>query len=236
MPRIAKIIARSGFCSRRQAEELVAEKRVSFNDEIIQEPSFCLDESDHQKIKIDGVKLPKIKKAEIWLFHKPKNCLTSRVDEKNLRKTIFDILPKYVPKISVGRLDFNTEGLLLLTNDGALARFMELPQNALKRTYKVKIFGQIEKEALGRMQKIVSKEFKVDSVKYAPMEMTLIHSSGSQAWLEVSIFEGKNREVRKIFEHFGFKVSRLIRISYGEFELLDLKIGDVKGPLPVPDF
>ncbi len=220
--RIAKFIARSGVCSRRQAEEIIRQKRVTVNDEIVKSPAFNV-EGD-EKILIDGEKLPQIEHTRLWLYHKPSGLLTTHKDTEN-RATVFDNLPPEMPRvISVGRLDLNSEGLLLLTNSGALSRQLELPENGWKRRYKVRVHGFVDKKKLAELEKGVT----IDGVEYGKVKIEFEGQNSANAWLTITLSEGKNREVRKLMKYIGLEVSRLIRLSYGPFQLGSLKRGEVK--------
>ena len=220
--RIAKFIARSGVCSRRQAEESIRQKRVTVNDEIVESPAFNV-EGD-EKILIDGEKLPQIEHTRLWLYHKPSGLLTTHKDTAN-RATVFDNLPPEMPRvISVGRLDLNSEGLLLLTNSGALSRQLELPENGWKRRYKVRVHGFVDKKKLAELEKGVM----IDGVEYGKVKIEFEGQNSANAWLTITLSEGKNREVRKLMKYIGLEVSRLIRLSYGPFQLGSLKRGEVK--------
>ncbi len=220
--RIAKFIARSGVCSRRQAEEIIRQKRVTVNDEIVKSPAFNV-EGD-EKILIDGEKLPQIEHTRLWLYHKPSGLLTTHKDTEN-RATVFDNLPPEMPRvISVGRLDLNSEGLLLLTNSGALSRQLELPENGWKRRYKVRVHGFVDKKKLAELEKGVM----IDGVEYGKVKIEFEGQNSANAWLTITLSEGKNREVRKLMKYIGLEVSRLIRLSYGPFQLGSLKRGEVK--------
>jgi 23S rRNA pseudouridine2605 synthase len=226
--RIAKVIARSGVCSRRDAEKLILEGKVSVDGQRITSPA--LNVSPEQSIRVSGKPIQGAAETRLWLYYKPLGLITSHRDEAG-RPTVFDALPKDMPRvISVGRLDLNTEGLMLLTNDGALARHMELPSTGWRRRYRVRIYGPASPEALAKLAKGVT----VEGVRYGPVEVTLEKAGEKQGkdaknvWAMVSITEGKNREIRKVFEHIGCKVSRLIRIAYGPFQLGTLKPGDVR--------
>jgi 23S rRNA pseudouridine2605 synthase len=220
MERIAKLIARAGVCSRRQAEILIAERRVQIDGKIIDSPAIKVNEQNI--VKVDGREII-THSTRLWIYHKPKGLITSHKDEKD-RPTVFDKLPKYLPRvISVGRLDYNTEGLLLLTNDGELSRFLELPTAGLVRMYRVRVYGKIDMRHLQELQKGIV----IDNISYKPVKIELEHQKGDNSWLIVSITEGKNREIRKIFEYFNLQVNRLIRISYGPFELGNLPVGEV---------
>jgi len=220
--RIAKRMARSGLCSRREAEKLIIEGRVKVNGKKIITPAFNVSSDD--KVAVDGKPLQEKEETRLWLYHKPAGLVTSHKDEKG-RKTVFETLPENLPRvISVGRLDFNSEGLLLLTNDGELARKLELPQTGWTRRYRVRVYGKITEDMIIKMKKGVT----VDGISYGSVEAVLDSSKGDNNWLTVGLKEGKNREIRKIFEHFGCNVNRLIRVSYGAFNLGSLKKGEVK--------
>lgn len=220
--RIAKFMARSGVCSRREAEEIIKQKRVTVNGETIESPAFNV--NGDEKILLDGEKLPQIEQTRLWLYHKPAGLLTTHKDTAD-RATVFDNLPPYMPRvISVGRLDLNSEGLLLLTNNGALSRQLELPQNGWKRRYKVRVHGFVDKKKLTELEKGVT----IDSVEYGAVKIEFDGQNSANAWLSITLSEGKNREVRKLMKHIGLEVSRLIRLSYGPFQLGSLKRGEVR--------
>ncbi len=220
--RIAKRMARAGVCSRREAERMIEQRRVVVNGEVLTTPAFTVKPDDI--IKVDGEVLPVIEDTRLWLFHKPAGVITSHNDPQG-RKSVFEILPKHLPRvISVGRLDMNTEGLLLLTNDGALARYLELPSTGWIRRYRVRVYGRVEKKKLAELAEGVV----VDRVAYGSIEVTLDSQQGSNSWLTVSIREGKNREIRKVMEHIGLQVNRLMRVSYGPFQLGAIASGEVK--------
>lgn len=220
--RLAKRIARAGICSRRDAEVWIANGRVTVGGKKITTPAFNVSEKD--AVKVDGKLLEAKQETRLWLYHKPIGLVTTHKDPQG-RQTIFDHIPKTLPRvISVGRLDLNSEGLLLLTNDGDLSRKLELPSTGWIRRYRVRAFGSVSDDVLKKMRAGV----KVDGVDYQPMEVTLDSQKKDNAWLTVGLREGKNREIRKIFEYFGLKVSRLIRTSYGPFQLGSLGKGEVK--------
>lgn len=220
--RLAKFIARSGVCSRRGAEDLIKQKRVTVNGDIISSPAFNVD--GNEKILIDGEKLPSKDITRLWLYHKPTGLVTSHKDNKN-RPTVFDNLPEGLPRvISIGRLDLNSEGLLLLTNNGELSRKLELPSNGWIRRYKVRVHGFVNENKL----KSLSKGTVIDGINYGPVSAIIESSQGTNTWLIVTLSEGKNREVRKVMKSIGLEVSRLIRLSYGPFQLGSLKKGEVK--------
>ena len=220
--RLAKFMARSGVCSRRDAEELIKQKLVTVNGEIIDTPAFNVDGSE--KILLDGEKLPAIEQTRLWLYHKPAGLLTTHKDTES-RATVFEHLPAGLPRvISVGRLDLNSEGLLLLTNNGELSRKLELPENGWSRRYKVRVHGFVNKNKLADLSKGVT----VDGVNYGPVKAELESQNGTNSWLVVTLNEGKNREIRKLMKYIGLEVARLIRLSYGPFQLGSLKKGEVR--------
>jgi 23S rRNA pseudouridine2605 synthase len=218
--RIAKLIARAGVCSRRDAERLIEEGRITYQGKVIQSPALKLSSLD--EVLVDGKKV-KIKQTRLWLYHKPVGLVVSHKDDQD-RQTIFDNLNLGERVISVGRLDKNTAGLLLLTNDGELARKLELPQNNFQRVYMVRVFGSIN---FNKMKTILSNPINIDGVIYKPMEIELHSSSNSNYWLKLTISEGKNREIRNVMNYFNLRINRLVRIQYGEFFLGDLEPGNV---------
>lgn len=222
--RVAKVIARAGLCSRRDAERLVAEGRVIVNGKKIDSPALNVGPGD--VVTVDGKPLPMAEAARLFLYHKPAGLVTTAKDEKG-RPTVFENLPKGLPRVvSVGRLDLNSEGLLLLTNDGALARHLELPATGWRRRYRVRVMGTVKADALAKLKDGIT----IDGVKYGPVEAVM--EKGAQAaantWLTVTLREGKNREIRRIMEHLDLQVSRLIRMSFGPFMLGDLPEGAAK--------
>ncbi len=215
--RIAKVIARAGVCSRREAEKLVAEGRVAVDGEIITSPALNI--SPGQRVTIDGSPLPRRDRVRLWRYHKPVGLITTHNDEKN-RPTVFANLPPQLPRvISVGRLDINSEGLLLLTNDGELARHLELPSTGLQRSYRVRIRGRITERQIAKL----AAGMTVDGINYGAVKVAVEREQGANSWLTVRLSEGKNREIRKLLAHFSLPVNRLIRTSYGPFQLDDLK-------------
>jgi 23S rRNA pseudouridine2605 synthase len=220
--RIAKVMARAGVASRRQAEDMIAAGRVSVNGKGISSPALNVTASD--QISVDGKPLPQRERTRLFLFHKPRDLVTTHSDPQG-RPTIFGALPKNLPRlISVGRLDINTEGLLLLTNDGELARMLELPQTGWLRTYRVRALGRVTQDALDKLKGGLS----IKGVHYGPIEATFDREQGANVWVTIGIREGKNREVRNVMEHLGLKVNRLLRVSFGPFELGALERGEVR--------
>ncbi|MER9254745.1 pseudouridine synthase [Mesorhizobium sp. M0598] len=219
--RIAKRLARAGLASRRDAEELIAAGRVKVNGKVLSSPAFNVMPGDI--IHLDGMEIPPIERTRLFLFHKPAGVVTTNRDPEG-RKTVFDVLPPGLPRLmTIGRLDINTEGLLLLTNDGGLSRVLELPATGWLRRYRVRVHGKVEESALAGLREGIA----VDGVFYGAIEATLDREQGSNAWLTIGLREGKNREVRNILGALGLDVTRLIRISYGPFQLDDLPEGHV---------
>jgi 23S rRNA pseudouridine2605 synthase len=219
--RIAKAIARAGLCSRRDAERLITEGRVRLNGKVLASPAVNVTAKDD--IRIDGRPLPQKEDSRLWRYHKPSGLVTSHKDPEG-RRTVFDALREQLPRvISIGRLDINTEGLLLLTNDGELARLLELPATGWVRRYRVRAYGRPDPATLERLKGGIT----IDQVHYGPIEAQIDKMQGDNAWLTIAIREGKNREVKKICEHLGLEVNRLIRISFGPFQLGDLERGQV---------
>lgn len=218
--RIAKVMARAGLCSRRDAEAWIAAGRVTVNGEKIDSPALNIRAGD--VVVVDGRILPTAQDTRLFLYHKPAGLVTTAKDELG-RATVFDNLPHGLPRvISVGRLDLNTEGLLLLTNDGALSRHLELPATGWRRRYRVRVKGTVRQEALDSLKNGVT----IEGIKYGPVEASMERAqSAANTWLTVVLREGKNREIRRIMEHLGLRVSRLIRVAYGPFQLGDLPVG-----------
>lgn len=220
--RIAKRLARAGICSRRDAEKLITSRKVAVNGVVLESPAFLVGPGD--RIVVDGQLVPEAEKARVWRYHKPAGLVTTHRDPQG-RATVFEKLPATMPRvISVGRLDLNSEGLLLLTNDGELARSLELPAAGWVRRYRVRVHGTIEPETLVPLEKGLT----IDGVKYGPIKAILDRQKGANAWLTISLKEGKNREIRRVMEHLGWPVSRLIRVSYGPFQLGSLEEGGVE--------
>lgn len=220
--RIAKRIARSGLCSRRDAERMIAEGRVKLNGRVLASPGITVKSAD--RIEVDGEILAGRERTRLWLFNKPKGLVTTNRDPQG-RPTIFSALPPDLPRVvTIGRLDINTEGLLLLTNDGGLARVLELPATGWLRRYRVRAHGEITQDVLDSLRRGVT----IDGMVYGAVEAKIDRLQGSNLWLTVGLREGKNREVKRVLEHLGLGVNRLIRISFGPFQLGDLKPGEVE--------
>lgn len=224
--RLAKVMARAGLCSRREAERWIQEGRVSYNGEILTSPALNVDDDDD--IKVDGKPLPKKQNTSLWAYHKPVGLLTTHHDPEG-RPTLFEELPKDLGRVvSVGRLDQNSEGLLLLTNDGELARFLELPKNKLARVYRVRVYGKVDPRKLDSLKNGIT----VEGIRYGSVQAKVESQQNTNAWISVKIREGKNREVRRVMGAIGYPVNRLIRTRYGPFDLDDLRPGQVR-PLPL---
>jgi 23S rRNA pseudouridine2605 synthase len=220
--RIAKVVSRAGLASRRDAEEWIVQGRVTVNGRVINSPA--LDVTANDVITVDGKPLPPRERTRLFLFHKPRGLMTTHADPEG-RPTVFDNLPEGLPRlISIGRLDFNTEGLLLLTNDGGLARALELPDTGWLRRYRVRAHGEVTQAQLDELKKGV----EVEGVKYGSIDATLERDQGANVWLVFAIREGKNREVRNVMAHLGLEVNRLIRVSYGPFQLGELAEGEIE--------
>ncbi len=219
--RIAKRLARAGIASRRDAEELIAAGRIKVNGKVLTSPAFNVSVAD--VIHLDDTEIPAIERTRLFLFHKPAGVVTTSRDPEG-RKTVFEVLPEGLPRLmTVGRLDMNTEGLLLLTNDGGLARVLELPATGWLRRYRVRVHGKVEEKALAALKDGIA----VDGVFYGAVEAELERTQGTNAWLAVGLREGKNREVKNILGALGLEVARLIRVSYGPFQLGELPEGHV---------
>ena len=220
--RIAKVIARAGLCSRRDAEKLVAEGRVAVDGTVIGSPATTV--LAENRVTVDGEALPALEPARLWRFHKPAGVLTTARDPQG-RRTVFDLLPPGLPRLMpVGRLDLNSEGLLLFTNDGGLKRRLELPATGWRRRYRVRVYGRPEPRQLQALARGVT----VEGLDYGPIAAAIDSQSGANAWLTMSLTEGKNREIRRVCEHLGFKVNRLIRVAYGPFQLGKLVQGGLE--------
>ena len=220
--RIAKVLSRGGIASRRTAERMIAEGRVSVSGRVIDSPALNVTDAD--RIAVDGTPLAPPEPARLWLYHKPAGLVTSEADEQG-RETVFDALPEELPRVmSVGRLDLTSEGLLLLTNDGALKRRLELPSTGWLRRYRVRIRGSLSEAKLDQLRQGIT----VEGVAYQPMTVQFDRQQGANAWLTVGLREGKNREIRRAMEAVGAIVNRLIRVSYGPFQLGNLAPGAVE--------
>ena len=220
--RIAKVIARAGICSRRDAEKLIEEGRVALNGETVTTQGAKAGEND--VIAIDGKPLGEPEPARLWRYHKPPGMVTTHKDPQG-RATVFANLPKSLPRVvSVGRLDFNSEGLLLLTNDGDIARRLELPAGGWTRKYRARLFGKVNQPDLDKLATGIT----IDGIKYGPIIADLERSKGVYSWATVSLKEGKNREVKRVMERIGLKVARLIRIQFGPFHLGQLEPGQTE--------
>jgi len=219
--RIAKLLARVGLCSRRDAERWIASGRVSVDGQVLTSPAVTVTAASD--VRVDGTPLPIPERPRLWRYHKPAGLVTTHRDEKG-RPTVFDALPKELPRvISVGRLDLTSEGLLLLTNDGGLARRLELPATGWLRRYKVRVHGEVDPDRLAALDKGVT----IDGVAYGPIRASLERPQGSNAWIALALREGRNREVRRVLEHLGLPVTRLIRLSFGPFQLGNLARGEI---------
>jgi len=220
--RIAKVMARAGLCSRRDAERWIAEGRVTVDGAVLTSPAVTVTAASD--IRVDGNPLPEPERARLWRYHKPTGLVTTHRDERG-RPTVFAALPADLPRlVSVGRLDLNSEGLLLLTNDGALARRLELPATGWVRRYRVRVHGSVEPARLAALARGTA----IDGVTYGPIRAQLDRQQGSNAWVTLSLQEGKNREVRRVLEHLGYPVTRLIRLAYGPFQLGNLARGAIE--------
>jgi 23S rRNA pseudouridine2605 synthase len=217
--RVAKAMARAGVCSRRDAEKMIAEGRVAVNGETLKSPAHNVGSDD--VIAVDGKPIAAKEQTRLWRYHKPSGLVTTHKDPLG-RPTVFLNLPKHLPRVvSVGRLDFNSEGLLLLTNDGEMARRLELPASGWTRTYRARLFGKVSQAELDKLATGIT----IDGVKYEPILADLERAKGMYAWVSVKLTEGKNREVKRVMERLGFKVARLIRVQYGPFHLGHLAEG-----------
>ena len=222
--RLAKAIARAGICSRRDAEKLIVDERVSVNGKMVVSPATTVHTTD--KIVVDGKKIPAFEPTRLWTYYKPCGLVTTNRDEKG-RETIFEDLPQDMPRvITIGRLDINSEGLLLLTNDGDLARTLELPSNGWERTYRVRVHGRLNAERLKSLENGIT----IEGVKYDSIKATMENDEqiSSNTWIKVTLVEGKNREIRRVMDHLGYPVNRLIRVSYGPFSLSDMNKSEVR--------
>lgn len=222
MQRIAKRIAESGAASRREAEKLIEQGRVTVDGQLVLSPVFFVEDS--QVVSIDGKAIGREENLLIWKMNKPRGYLTTKRDPQS-RKTVFELLPKIPHRmIYIGRLDFNSEGLLLFTNSGKFARYLELPSTGVRRKYKVRFHGSLTEENIRALRKGVT----IDGFRYGPIDVKLERAVGSNSWAIFTLNEGKNREIRKVLEYFHCEVTRLIRISYGSISLGELKLGEVQ--------
>ena len=220
--RIAKFLARAGVCSRRDAERLIADGRVKVNGKVLDTPAFKVSEKD--KVQVDGRPIGAAEATRLWRYHKPTGLVTTHRDPAG-RPTVFEHLPPELPRvISVGRLDLTSEGLLLLTNDGELARKLELPSNGWVRRYRARAYGRVTQEELDHLKDGIT----VEGVRYGSIDAKLERGASANAWINVAITEGKNREVRRVLDAIGLKVNRLIRVSYGPFQLGAMEPGAVE--------
>ncbi len=224
--RIAKVMARAGLCSRREAEAWVAAGRVAVNGRRIDSPALNVTAAD--RILVDDVLLPDQEPARLWRLHKTRGTVTSRIDPEG-RPVLFDQLPPELPRVvSIGRLDINTEGLLLLTNDGHLSRALELPATGWLRRYRVRVHGDMDPKMLDALKAGVT----VDGVRYGSVDARIDWEQGTNSWLTLGLREGKNREIKRLLQHFQLHVTRLIRVSFGPFQLGDLPAGEVEEVRP----
>ncbi|WP_426267938.1 pseudouridine synthase [Sphingomonas sp. LHG3443-2] len=219
--RIAKLLARAGVASRRDIERMIEERRIALDGEVLTTPATLLE--NLRGVTVDGKPVAPPAAARLWRFYKPAGCLTAANDPKG-RPTIYDRMPGGLPRVMpVGRLDFMTEGLLLLTNDGELKRQLELPATAVVRRYRARAFGEVSQAQLEEL----ADGIEIEGMRYGSIDANLERRTRANCWIELALTEGKNREVRRVLEHLGLQVSRLIRVSYGPFDMLDLDPGQV---------
>lgn len=219
--RIAKLLARAGVASRREIERMIGEERIALNGVTVEHPSLLL--KNLTGITVDGKPVAEPAPAKLFRFHKPNGYLTAERDFSG-KKTIYDVLPEMERVIPIGRLDMNTEGLLLMTTDGEFKREMELPKTGIERTYRARTFGDITQNQLEELYRGIT----IEGMQYGPITANLERRTGRNQWIEMTLTEGKNREVRRVLEHFGLEVSRLIRTRYGPFVLGDLQKGEIE--------
>ncbi|WP_349359619.1 pseudouridine synthase [Stappia sp.] len=220
--RVAKVIARAGLCSRRTAESWIIAGRVAVNGTVLTTPAVTVTPAD--TVTVDGTDLPERERTRLWLYHKPRGLVTTNHDPEG-RPTVFDRLPPALPRVvTIGRLDINTEGLLLLTNDGGLSRVLELPATGWLRRYRVRAYGKVTQAELDALADGIA----IDGVLYGAIEAAIDKEQGDNIWLTIALREGKNREIKRVLEHLGLSVNRLIRISFGPFQLADLAVGEVR--------
>jgi len=211
--RVAKVLARAGLCSRRDAERWIADGRVSLDGKVLTSPAVLA--TSQSDLRVDGKRLGEPEPTRLWRYHKPAGLVTTHRDEKG-RATVFQRLPEELPRVvSVGRLDLTSEGLLLLTNDGGLARLLEHPARGWLRRYRVRVNGEVDPKRLSALERGLT----LDGIAYGPIRAALERVQGDNAWLTVSLREGKNREIRRVMTHLGLTVARLIRVAYGPFQL-----------------
>jgi 23S rRNA pseudouridine2605 synthase len=219
--RIAKLLARAGVASRREIERMIEERRIAIDGKPVEKPATLL--SSLHGVTVDGKPVRAPARARLFRYHKPAGLLTAERDPKG-RPTIYDRLPKGLPRVMpVGRLDLNTEGLLLLTTDGELKRQLELPATGVERSYRARVFGEVSQ---ARLEELIH-GIEIEGVRYGSIDANLERRTGRNGWVEMRLKEGKNREVRRVLEHLGLQVSRLIRTAYGPFPLGDLPAGAV---------
>jgi len=220
--RIAKILARAGVASRREVEKMITEGRISLKGDVVTTPATFI--ASTQDILVDGQPVLNIEETRLWLYHKPKGLVTSHKDEAG-RPTVFEALPRSLPRvISVGRLDLNTEGLLLLTNDGELARYLEHPSSGIRRKYRVRVHGKVTKGELDKLKEGIT----VERITYGPIRAEVEKVQGTNVWLTMFLKEGKNREIKKVLGALGLDVTRLIRTHFGPFALGNLSRGGLR--------
>jgi 23S rRNA pseudouridine2605 synthase len=220
--RIAKVMARAGLCSRREAERWIADGRVTVAGKVLDSPAFNV--TDPGTIRVDGEPLPATETTRLWRYHKPQGVVTTDRDPEG-RPTVFEKLPSSLPRVmAVGRLDIASEGLLLLTNDGELKRHLELPATGWTRRYRIRVYGRVEPEKLAGLAGGVT----VEGMRYGAIQAKLERQEGANAWIAIALREGKNREVRRVMDHLGYSVNRLIRTAYGPFQLGGLHRGGVE--------
>lgn len=218
---LSKLLAHSGLCSRREAKDIIKSGKVTVNGVVQENPLTKVSEKDF--VKLNGKRVRGLVEPRLWIYNKPKGVVTSHKDPEG-RKTVFASLPKNLPRlVSVGRLDINSEGLLLLTNNGEVARFFELPINKFKRIYHVRVYGKVNAKELAKLKNGCI----IDGIRYGNVLVHILESGHHNHWLSVSMTEGKNREIRRIMNHLGLEVSRLIRVSYGPYELGGLSKGNI---------
>lgn len=219
--RIAKLLARAGIASRREIERMIVERRIAIDGTAVETPATLL--NSLKGVTVDGKPVKPPTPARVFLFYKPTGVLTAANDPKG-RPVIYDRLPRDLPRVMpVGRLDMNTEGLLLLTTDGGLKRALELPSSGVERIYRARVFGDVSQTQLEDLIEGV----EIDGIRYGSIDANMERRTGRNCWVEMKLSEGKNREVRRVLEYLGLQVSRLIRVSYGPFHLADMKPGEV---------